>query len=156
VSKRLLNKAAPELLSAAKKAVKALQCGELSPDRRTELLKVLQGAIDKAEVPAEWKFSFVVTPRTWEHINEALSAWYVTSPVKTALRELLDGGYRRTARRVYCDVDVDVSALSVFRVVLKAYDPQGATSRAFDRIIEQMDREIFGRSPLEILAETGL
>lgn len=156
MSKRQLNGAAPELLSAAKKVAKALQSGEITEAKRADLLKVLQGAIDKAEVPGDWKFSFVVTPRTWEHINEALSEWYVTHPAKTALRELLKQGHRKTARRVYCDLDIDVNALETFHAILKAYDPQGATSRAFDRLMDQMDREVFSRSPLEILAETGL
>ncbi len=156
MSRRRLNEAAPKLLSAAKSAVKALQRGIISDSARLKLLSELRVAVESAEVIEDWKFSFVVTPRTWEHINLAVSQWYVTNQAQTGLRALLDRGHRKTARRVYCSLDVDVKALKMLQSILQAYDPQGATSRAFDRLIEQMNTEIFDRPPLEILAETGL
>lgn len=156
MSKRQLNEAAPELLSAAKEAVKVLQSKSPTESKRCKALRDLQTAIDKAESPREWKFEFVVTPRTWEHIELAVTQWYVLNSAKTRLRELLRNGHRRTARRVYVSLDIDIVALKRLKQILLAYDPQGATSRAFDRLIEQMDNEVFNKPILEMLAETGL
>jgi len=156
VSRRKLNSAAPKLLSAAKSALKALQRGALTESARLALIAELQDAVQDTEVIEEWKFSFAVTHKTWEHINKAVDEWYVTAQAKSSLRELLQGGHRKTVQRVYCSLDVDVVALKKFQGILRAYDPQGATSRAFDRLIEQMDTEIFNRPALEILAQTGL
>ncbi len=156
MSRKQLNSAAPKLLSAAKSALKALQRGQLSESTRLSLMEELHDAVQGAEVIEEWKFSFAVTHKTWEHINKAVEQWYVTSEAQFSLRELLQEGHRTTVRRVYCSLDVDVVALQKLKEILMAYDPQGATSRAFDRLVEQMDNEIFNKPALEILARAGL
>ena len=156
MSRRKLNSAAPKLLSAAKSALKALQRGVLTESTRLTLLAELQDAVKDTEVIEEWKFSFAVTPKTWEHINKAVDEWYVTAQAKSSLCKLLKDGHRKTVRRVYCSLNVDVVALKNLQSILRAYDPQDATSRAFDRLIEQMDAEIFNKPALEILAQAGI
>ena len=155
MSKRQLNSAAPELLAAAKFAVRALRDNGEIAEVKDSVITRLQEAIDLAE-PGEWQFRFTVTPRTWEHINKAVSAHKTDLDDLTTLRRLLKRGHRKTARRVYVVIDVDVAALSLFKSILAVYDPRGATSRAFDRLIAELDREIFNRPALEILAEVGL
>ena len=156
VSKRQLNLAAPALLSAAEFAVRELRAGPVTTERVGLIIDRLQSAIAKADSDEGWQFKFTVTPQTWDAIQVMLRKRDDKSKLHDSLKRLLMKGYRKTVRRVYCDVDVDVNALARFQTLLASYDPPGATSRAFDRLIDQMNDQIFNRPALEILAETGL
>ena len=154
-TRRQLNSAAPELLDAAKFALRELAAaGNPAP----QVFDRLQAAIESVEKPDDWKFAFHTTHKTWSWISTMLKDTNDGSAVHKKLFGLIKKGSRKTQRRVYCSVIVDIPALTRFRYLLANYEPSSlrATSRAFDRIIKALDETIFKKSPLEILAEQGL
>lgn len=154
MSRRQLNLAAPELLSAAKFAVRRLNNDGVAGD----VVARLQAAIDSAEGCGNWELKFHVTHKTWSWLLKMLKDTNDGSAAHKRLTLLMKRGSRKTARRVYCTFDVDIEAVAKLRQLLATYSPNAlnATSRAFDRLIEQIDETVLNRSPLEILAETGL
>lgn len=155
MSRRQLNLAAPELLSAAKFAVRKLNNDGNPPP---EVIKRLQSAIDAAEGTSDWQLAFHVTHKTWSWLLKMLKDTNDGSRSHRRLSGLVRGGSRKTARRVYCSFDVDIAAVKRFREILSTYNPKTlkATSRAFDRLIDQIDETVLNKSALEVLAEAGL
>jgi hypothetical protein len=153
VSRRQLNLAAPELLSAAKFAVRELGNANI---RVPQVITRLQSAIEAAEGEDQWQLKFHVTHKTWEWILLMLRETKDGTKAHKDLTKMLKRGKRATARRIYLTVDVDIDAIARLRHLLSTYNPPTlkATSRAFDRIIETIDEQVM-KSPLQLLAEAG-
>ena len=153
MSRRQLNLAAPELLSACKFAVREISNAGINLPQVTTRL---QSAIEAAEGSNDWQLKFHVTHKTWSWILRMLKETNDGSQVHSALTKLVKKGKRKTARRVYLTMEVDIDAIMRLRNLLTSYNPPAlkSTSRAFDRIIETIDEQVM-KSPLQLLAEAG-
>jgi len=150
-----LKQAAPKLLAAVKFTVGQLvSTPDLTQEVRAAILNKLNDAIEEAE-EQEWLIEFVITPRTSELIYKFLNEPGNWKELSQDLQKWLRDGQRITTRRVYYRLPVDVALAEQFIRFLRTTNPGTATSRAFDRIADQVAAEI-ERSPLALLATLGL
>jgi hypothetical protein len=145
MSTERLIKAAPKLLTAAKTAVRLLTRDPTTEDH-AEAIELLNKAILAAE-DQEWVVEFVTTPRTRELLYKFLS----DAELETWLR----GGERITSRRVYYRLPIEIVLANRLIAFLRSTNPGTATTRAFDRIADQVHREV-SLPPLALLARFGL
>lgn len=153
MTKRTLNKAAPELLQAAKSALRLLLASP--PHKKTEIDQVTQSlasAIDKAEGidPSLGTITFVVTPKTAKDI-----ATFISEGGDGPLADLVSKSTRFTARRAYIKLDADISLMRELKTIFGRRAPSYATGEVFRRLSTQIDRQVLSKSPLEFLAEAG-
>lgn len=152
-TRRLLD-AAPKLLAAVKSAIRAVSSEDISGSWKEPLLAELTTALHEAE-EQDWYVEFVTTPRTSELLFESYNA----KPEAHRDQEVIDwlkSGMKKTTRRVYFKLQVDVDLVQRFIYFLRMTNPGRSTSRAFDRIADQLRDEVVNRSPLEVLARSGL
>lgn len=145
-----------ELLDASKGALRQLMTAPepLPRELRTTIVRTLTEAIEKVEGPQEWRLEFVTTPRTAELLFEGLRNAPFNSAAEVA--GWLKSGKRETARRIYFSVPVDITLCRDLATYLHIVNPGSATSRAFDRIADQIREEVLDKSPLAALADAGV
>lgn len=152
-TRRLLD-AAPKLLAAVKSAIRTVSSEDISGSWKEPLLAELTSALCEAE-EQDWYVEFVTTPRTADLIFECYQA-KPDAVRDTDVMGWLEAGMKKTARRVYFRLPVDVDLVNRFIYFLRMTNPGRSTSRAFDRIADQLRDEVANQSPLEILARSGL
>lgn len=158
MSQRRLQRAAPELLKAAKGALRMLLDGaESNGNIRTDVVRGLADAIDHAEPPVlEPHITLVMTHASYDVLRQEVNRRATQDELGTRLSSLVHKDARLTKQRVYLQLQTETALLRRLRTILDRATQTRQTRRAFERLVEQLDREVLNKSPLVRLAETAL
>lgn len=149
-----MKRAAPELLAAAKSALRFfLDPGHDPESKKKEVIDRLVHAVDLADGidPDIATIEFVVTPNTANSLVKA-----VAQAEHTVLAQAINKGVRFTERRAYIKMDSDTTLLRELQGILRKGTGSFSTDKAFRRMAAQIDREVLSKSPLEWLANEAL
>lgn len=152
-----LRSAAPKLYRAARLALNILMQDDGIAERvKGPAVVALREALDAAEEgsPAS-SITFITTHATAEQIMRFATAKNNGPDEAKQLLRALRKGRRDTKQRVYFQLGIDIDILRSLRELLDNGEPSGGSRRAFDRIAEQIDREVLSKSPLKLLADAG-
>lgn len=152
MSQRRLHRAAPALLEASKAALRMLLDGQESDgNRRTEIVRKLAKAIDDAEEPIlDDRIRLSMTHQTYDTLCRV-----VKDAKATELLKEIKAGAKKTKKRIYVTLATNPMLLRQLRTIMdRAWVKQ--TRRAFERMVEQIDKEVLNKSPLVRLAETSI
>jgi len=159
MSHQRLRKAAPELLEAAKAALRMLLNGAESDGKvRTEVVQGLVAAIERAD-PAvlDPEISLVMTHASYDLLRQEVNQYAKQDRLGTTLSTLVHQNVRLTKQRVYLTLRIDRPALlRRLRTIMDRATHTRQTRRAFERMVEQLDKEALNKSPLIRLAEASL
>jgi hypothetical protein len=159
MSQRRLQKAAPELLEAAKSALRMLINGaESDGNVRTSVVQALVAAIDNAEPPVlEPEISLVMTHASYDLLRQEVNQHADHDALGATLSSVVHQAARLTKQRVYLTLKTDrPELLRRLRTIMDRATHTKQTRRAFERMVEQLDKEAINRSPLIRLAEAAL
>ena len=158
MSQRRLQKAAPELLEAAKSALRMLLNGAESDGAvRTCVVQGLADAIDHAEPPIlEPEIKLVMTHASYDLLRQEVNQRANQDHLGQTLSSAVHQAARLTKQRVYLTLPTDPALLRRLRTILDRAVYTKRTRRAFERMVEQLDKEVLNKSPLIRLAETAL
>jgi hypothetical protein len=159
MSQRRLQKAAPELLEAAKSALRMLINGaESDGNVRTSVVQSLVSAIDRADPPVlEPEISLVMTPASYDLLCQEVDHHAAHDTLGASLSSAVHQASRVTLKRVYLTLQTNrPELLRRLRTIMDRATHTKQTRRAFERMVEQLDKEAINRSPLIRLAEAAL
>ena len=158
MSQRRLHQAAPELLTAAKGALRMLLNGaESDGNVRTEIVQALADAIDHAEPPVlDSEITLVMTHASYELLRQEVNTRASLDTTGASLSSAIHQRARLTKQRVYLTLQTDPALLRRLRTILDRATGTRQSRRAFERMVEQLDKEVLNKSPLIRLAETAL
>lgn len=130
---------------------------DLIPDRaKRPVVESLKVAIEAAEDGAAATLvSFVTTRTTARQLMKCAVTRKSRSTTAQRLHLVLKKYRRNTKQRVYFQLPIEISLLRELRDLLDNSDP-GKSIRAFERIADQIEAEVLSKSPLKLLADTGV
>jgi hypothetical protein len=152
-----LRAAAPKLYKASRAALNLLlQDDRIPANVKRSTIETLKSALDAAEDgEAPSYITFVTTHATARKLMKLTANQSNGSAVAKQLYLGLHRGRRDTKQRVYFRLEIDISMLREFRSMLDNADAGGSV-RAFERIADQVEKEVLSKSPLKLLADTGI
>ncbi len=158
MTQQRLRKAAPELLEAAKSALSMLLNGaESDGNVRTSVVSALSAAIERADPPLlEPEISLVMTHASYELLRQEVQQAN-RDQLGATLVSVIHQNVRFTKQRVYLTLRTNHPALLVrLRTIMDRATHTKQTRRAFERMVEQLDKAEIHKSPLIRLAEASL
>lgn len=157
MSRRRLQQAAPELLAACKGALSLLLSGEADDAHRELVIRYLADAIDHAEPPVmEPEIVLVMTHASYDLLRQEVNRKATQDALGSTLSSVVHQCARLTKQRVYLTLETDPVLLRRLRTIMDRATHTRQTRRAFERMVEQLDKEVLNKSPLVLLAKTAL
>jgi len=159
MSQQRVRKAAPELLEAAKSALRMLLNGaESDGNVRVSVVRQLSDAIESADPPViDPVIKLTMTHASYDLLRQEVNEHSNHDNLGKTLSSVVHQNARLTKQRVYLTLRTDHPALlRRLRTIMDRATHTKQTRRAFERMVEQLDKEAINRSPLIRLAEAAL